>query len=127
MPKTGYPAEQQAVHACRNLRALDNSWYGGQPRRRVRCCLPTQLRPTWYPWGGGIFSISLGSTDGCLIVDVDAQKKRSGRLRAKGPFAAAHKELIETTKVAQCRGDHVLASMLWKLIHKWPVNCLGGG
>jgi len=133
MPKTGYPAEHQAIHACRNLRALDNSWYGGQPRLRcwdlTRCCRPTQLRPTWYPWGGGIFSISLGTSDGCLIVGVDAleKKKGSGRLHARGSVAAAHKELIESTKIAQCRGDHVLASMLWKLIHHWPVNCLGRG
>merc|ERR1712232_752132 len=56
VPKTGYPAEQQALHACRNIRALDNTWYGGTVK--LGGCIPvprffgpSTLRSTWYPWG----------------------------------------------------------------------------
>eukprot|EP00930_Biecheleria_cincta_P007446 TRINITY_DN108664_c0_g1_i1.p1 TRINITY_DN108664_c0_g1~~TRINITY_DN108664_c0_g1_i1.p1 ORF type:complete len:476 (+),score=69.26 TRINITY_DN108664_c0_g1_i1:25-1452(+) len=126
LPKTGFPAEQQAVHACRNIRALDNAWYGGVP---LGCCGvslpnlfgPRRLRATWFPWGAGIFAISLGPNDGCVVVDV-SWDKGSGRLWSKGALAAALKELIETTKVAQCRCDHRLSYFLWHQVHHFPIN-----
>merc|ERR1719476_728079 len=63
VPKTGYTAEEFAVHACVNIRALDKRWYG-----RWCSCAVSLLHPTWYPWGSGIFSISLGPADACFIV-----------------------------------------------------------
>lgn len=129
VPKTGYSAEQQAVHACRNIKALDN-----QRLMRLGECLPlsavlpggTRLRSTWYPWGSGIFAISLGPQDACLVVGLNGNKD-SGRLWSQGLAAAALKELIETTKTAQCRGDHNLSRFLWYTIHHWPINLWGRG
>eukprot|EP00747_Dinoflagellata_sp_TGD_P196755 gnl/TRDRNA2_/TRDRNA2_67268_c1_seq1.p1 gnl/TRDRNA2_/TRDRNA2_67268_c1~~gnl/TRDRNA2_/TRDRNA2_67268_c1_seq1.p1 ORF type:complete len:392 (+),score=60.86 gnl/TRDRNA2_/TRDRNA2_67268_c1_seq1:70-1176(+) len=130
IPKTGYPAEEQAVHACRNIRALDRKWYGGVPwcgSVPLPVFLgPSRLRSTWYPWGAGIFAISLGPSDGLLIVGT-TETKNSGRVRNVGLVAAAQKELVETTKVAQCRGDHMLASLFWHVIHHWPINLWGRG
>jgi len=134
VPKTGYTAEQQAIHAAQSIRALDRSRYGASDRCCIPfCCIPvpgcvlrTQPRTTWYPWGSGIFAISLGPNDGCFIVGAN-HTKNSGRIKYKGQRAAAMKELIETTKVAQCRGDHRLSSLIWYLIHHWPCNCVGKG
>jgi len=130
MPKTGYPAEQQAVHASKNICAKDRELYGGSA---WLCCIPlpgccgrTQLRSTWYPWGAGIFAISLGPNDGCFIVGTN-NHKNSGRLQHRGHFAAALKELIETTKIAHCRGDHYISAFLWYTIHHWPLNFVGSG
>jgi len=130
LPKTGYTAEQQAVHCSQSVCALDRQLYGGS----VRCCgmwMPgfcgrTSVRSTWYPWGSGIFAISLGPSDGCFIVGVN-ESKNSGRIWFSGHMAAAQKELIETTKVAQCRGDHALSSLIWYLIHHWPIHLVGKG
>jgi len=132
VPKTGYSAEQQAVHACRNIKALDYQRYGGSIRLS---CIPvpsmlvpgmTKLRSTWYPWGAGIFAISLGPEDGCVVMGLSGGKD-SGRLWSHGLVAAAQKELIESTKIAQCRGDHNLSALVWYLIHHWPVNLWGRG
>lgn len=129
MPKTGYAAEQQAVHACRNIRALGRSAFGSSgPGARAGCLCggPTSLRPTWYPWGAGIFAVSLGPHDGCVVVGASSEKN-SGRLWSRGWAAAAQKELIETTKLAQCRGDHLLSSVIWHLIHHFPIHLWGAG
>lgn len=37
------------------------------------------------------------------------------------------KEIIESTKIAQCRGDSTLAHFIWWMIHYWPVNLWGHG
>merc|ERR1712232_265604 len=130
VPKMGYPAEQQAIHVSRSIKALDTLWYHGQGHC---CCLPVpqacaQKRPfaTWYPWGAGIYAISLGPQDGLFISD-GSEQKGSGKVRHRGMFAAAQKELIETTKVAQCQRSHCFSQVLWYTIHHWPVNFWGRG
>jgi len=118
MPKTAYPAEQQAVHACRNICTLDTAL-----RNRARTA---GLRSTWHPWGAGIFAISLGPGDGCVVVGVK-DEKGSGCLWSTGTVAAAQKQLIENTKMRHCRGDGLLAMVAWYLIHHWPINLCGTG
>jgi len=123
IPKTGYPAEEQAVHACRNIISLDRRLHGGHG---WCCCLPLPvccnlgLRPSWHPWGASIFAISLGPSDGVVVI-------KGVGCYFTGLKAAALKELIETTKLAQGRGDHRLSTFLWYLIHHWPVNFWGRG
>lgn len=130
VPNMGYPAEQQAIHACRSIKALDTLWYHGQGHC---CCIPVpnacvKKRPfaTWYPWGAGIYAISLGPQEGCFVVDTTEQKN-SGKIRHRGLLAASQKELIETTKVAQCQRSHRFSQMLWYTIHHWPINIWGRG
>lgn len=94
VPKTGFPAEQQAIQACRNIRALDRRWFAPRclgcvptclgtalapvavpPKRpRQHFCGPRSLRPTWFPWAAGIFAVSLGPKDGVIIVGARFEK-----------------------------------------------------
>lgn len=121
VPKTGFSAEEQAVHACVNIRILDRRLH------EASCLGPcTSLRSTWYPWGAGIFSISLGPNDACLIVD-QTEVADSGHLLCVGALAVAQKEFIETSKMAHLRGDFGVSQLLWYLIHHWPVNVRGRG
>eukprot|EP00929_Paragymnodinium_shiwhaense_P118143 TRINITY_DN8987_c2_g1_i1.p1 TRINITY_DN8987_c2_g1~~TRINITY_DN8987_c2_g1_i1.p1 ORF type:complete len:504 (+),score=99.58 TRINITY_DN8987_c2_g1_i1:120-1631(+) len=131
VPKTGYPAELQAVHACRNIRALDHKWYEGQ----AYCfsCIPVPgsltlqgLRATWYPWGAGVFVIPLGPNDGCVIVGA-TEAKDSGSMHFSGKKAASIRNLIESTKMQQCRGIRRASNLLWQLIEQWPINICGRG
>jgi hypothetical protein len=127
--KTGYTAEVQALQACKSISTLDRA---GGP---VPCCcclaLPgccgrSKLIRTTWPWGSGIYAISFGSNDGCVVVGGNyLNQKEAGRIWFQGQTAATQKELIETTKVAQCRGDHRISSLIWYLIHHWPINCVG--
>jgi len=136
-PKTAYPAEQQALHASRNVMALDWHWHGQEFRKCpplgpgcLNPCFPRKPMPTWYPWGAGIFAVSLGPSDGCIITGgthEGSQQMNMGRLAFVGLAAAVQKELIETTKVAQGRGSHSMASLIWYTIHHWPVNLWGKG
>ncbi|CAL1130118.1 unnamed protein product [Cladocopium goreaui] len=93
LPKTGFPAEQQAMQAARNIKALDRRWFakrclGCVPREGL--CSPWHLRPTWFPWAAGIFAISLGPEDGVVIVGAKYEKG-SGRVYCRGALAAAIK------------------------------------
>lgn len=127
LPKIGYAAEQLSVHACYNIRALDRQQHGGGRCCWIRSgCLTGSLHPTWYPWGAGIFSISLGPTDGCVIVG-NKEQNGSGRLRLRGCAAAALKEMIQTTKMGHFQAGSPLSTFIWYVIHHWPLNVWGRG
>eukprot|EP00403_Amphidinium_massartii_P006930 CAMPEP_0178371524 /NCGR_PEP_ID=MMETSP0689_2-20121128/870_1 /TAXON_ID=160604 /ORGANISM="Amphidinium massartii, Strain CS-259" /LENGTH=421 /DNA_ID=CAMNT_0019991395 /DNA_START=164 /DNA_END=1426 /DNA_ORIENTATION=+ len=99
LPKTGFSAEAQALHACGNIKALSerlSSSYGGSQSL-------SKLLPARYPWGAGIFVISLGPSDGSTV---------TGRLAYSGLLAAAHKELVQATKMAHLQGRWHLASLI---------------
>eukprot|EP00929_Paragymnodinium_shiwhaense_P109274 TRINITY_DN7566_c0_g1_i1.p1 TRINITY_DN7566_c0_g1~~TRINITY_DN7566_c0_g1_i1.p1 ORF type:complete len:505 (+),score=55.60 TRINITY_DN7566_c0_g1_i1:128-1642(+) len=129
IPKTGYSAELQAVHAAKNIQTQDLLWYG--VAQGVNWWNPfswtrLMLRPTWYPWGSGIFAISLGPRDGCVVMGA-SERPNSGSLVATGALAVVFKELIENTKMSQSRGNDMLSSAIWWLIHNWPLNFVGHG
>ena len=46
VPKISYPGEEQALHAVHNIKIQAK---GG-----------AKLKPTWWPWGAGMFATSLG-------------------------------------------------------------------
>ncbi|CAJ1397633.1 unnamed protein product [Effrenium voratum] len=125
VPKTGFPAEQQAIHACRNIKALDRKWFA----RRCLCvpwqhtCGPRSLRPSWFPWAASVFAISLGPQDGVVICG--ASEKGAGRIFCRGKLASALKEVIEATKVASSRHEFGLSRILWHYIHhcRGPLCC----
>lgn len=121
VPKNGYAAEQNAVFAARNIKLLD----GSGP---CSLCLPRGLKTSWYPWGVRIFALSLGPRDGCVgLSTMDLRDPSTARLWARGQAAVAVKELITTTKVAHCRGDHRVSRWLWYVVHHWPIHCWGYG
>merc|ERR1712137_658535 len=109
LPKTAHVAEEQAIHACRNIQISDRRLYGG--------CFPCNknMRSSSEIRGSGLFILSLGREDGCFL----AGSGISGKIRCRGLAAVALKNTIESTKLAQCRGDHCLAKVIWYLVHHW--------
>lgn len=98
----------------------------------ARClnpCFPRKPMPTWYPWGAGIFAVSLGPSDGCIITGgthEGSQQMNMGRLAFVGLAAAVQKELIETTKVDECKGGFI-GEWIWYFVHHTPLNLFGRG
>merc|ERR1712136_546682 len=67
VPKISYPGEEQAIHACWNINILEK-------QRRGACCAPKNLKPTWWPWGAGMFATSLGPHDACFVLAANHEK-----------------------------------------------------
>merc|ERR1712107_538842 len=64
-----------------------------------------KLLPTWWPWGAGMFATSLGPHDACFVVAANEQKHSGWMVNWWLP-AAIQKEIIETTKVNECKWHH---------------------
>lgn len=136
IPKVAYAGEEQAVLAARNIKSLDRMLYSALANKCCGCIPKPQLsltllfkKPlgsTWYPWGAGVFAVSLGREDGVFITGCNHQKG-SGEIKCRGRLSAVLNELIESTKMGQCRGNSLIASTLWYLIHHWPINLWGEG
>merc|ERR1719436_18798 len=88
IPKISYPGEEQALHAVKNLERLDRG--------------RTNLGATWWPWGAGMFATSLGPHDACFVLAAN-DKKGSGYMVNWWYPAALQKEIIESTKIMECR------------------------
>jgi len=101
IPKISYPGEEQALHAVVNLELLDRMKYGNHGCKAC-CPRPKQLKPTWWPWGAGMFATSLGAHDACFVMAANEQKG-SGYMVNWWIPAALQKELIETTKIDECK------------------------
>merc|ERR1719261_1682032 len=98
IPKISYPGEEQALHACKNLERVDAKKNG----RHFPCGRGGKLKPTWWPWGAGMFATSLGPHDACFVLAANAEKG-SGVMVNWWIFAALQKEIIETSKVNECK------------------------
>jgi hypothetical protein len=113
IPKISYPGEEQALHACNNVVKLQTS---GQQ---------AVLSPTWWPWGAGMFATSLGPHDACFVMGAN-EKKGSGYMVNWWIPAALQKEIIETTKINECK-DGLIGILIWHFVHHTPVNLWGKG
>jgi len=127
IPKISYPGEEQALHVCKNLEAIDAHKYGGR-----KCCgmlphKPSELKmvPTWWPWGAGMFATSLGAHDACFVFAAN-ENKGSGIMINWWIPAALQKEIIETSKIDECR-DGLVGILIWHFVHHTPVNLFGRG
>lgn len=118
IPKVSYPGEEQAYHACRNVRLLDATLSG-------KAQSTGDLNDTWWPWGAGMYATSLGAHDGCFVMGAN-ETKGSGWLVTWWWPAAIQKDLIERTKLMECK-DQWLGKQLWHLVHRTPVNLWGRG
>lgn len=116
IPKISYPGEEQALHACKNVKAM------ARARARGR---PAKLMDTWWPWGAGMFATSLGPRDACFVLGAN-EKKGSGCMANWSTLAAVQKELIESTKIDECKGRPI-GKMVWHLVHHTPINMWGRG
>eukprot|EP00439_Symbiodinium_sp_Y106_P037833 s1516_g4.t1 len=88
VPKVSFPSEEQANHACRNVRLMNAE---------------KALRDTYWPWGAGLFATSLGPRDACFVMGA-SYRKGSGYLVNWWLPAVWQKDIIERTYVAQERG-----------------------
>jgi len=125
IPKISYPSEEQALHACHNLVILDKQKYGYGGCCGTSLCLPKKLMDTWWPWGAGMFATSLGPHDACFVVAANWTPK-SGKMVLWGLASAIQKELIETTKVDECRMGWI-GLLGWHFVHHTPVHLFGEG
>merc|ERR1712061_608122 len=116
IPKISYPGEEQALHACKNVMALQKAKEQGGIAK---------MSPTWWPWGAGMFATSLGPHDACFVMAAN-DKKGSGYMVNWWIPAALQKEIIETTKIDECR-DRLIGKLIWHFVHHTPCHLWGGG
>jgi len=119
IPKISYPGEEQALHACNNVEILDKK------KRHPNFHPFLNMLPTWWPWGAGMFATSLGPHDACFVVSAN-ENKGSGYMVNWYLPAALQKEIIETTKVSECKNS-IVGILIWHFVHHTPVNCFGRG
>jgi len=116
IPKISYPGEEQALHACNNLERLDKNRCHGKNLK---------LKPTWWPWGAGMFATSLGPHDSCFVLAAN-ENKGSGYMVNWWYPAALQKEIIETTKIDECKHG-IIGRCIWHFVHHTPVHLWGRG
>jgi len=114
VPKISYPGEEQALHACKNVEKLAKA-HGK----------PCKLMNTWWPWGAGMFATSLGPHDACFVLGAN-HVKGSGHMVNWWIPAALQKELIETTKINECK-DIFIGKWIWHYVHHTPIHLWGKG
>eukprot|EP00413_Alexandrium_margalefii_P003792 CAMPEP_0204513124 /NCGR_PEP_ID=MMETSP0661-20131031/1321_1 /ASSEMBLY_ACC=CAM_ASM_000606 /TAXON_ID=109239 /ORGANISM="Alexandrium margalefi, Strain AMGDE01CS-322" /LENGTH=451 /DNA_ID=CAMNT_0051518273 /DNA_START=66 /DNA_END=1421 /DNA_ORIENTATION=+ len=119
IPKISYPGEEQALHACKNIERMDKQ------AKHHKNISQTKLMKTWYPWGAGMFATSLGPHDACFVLGA-TDKPGSGHMVNWWLPAALQKELIETTKINECK-DIFIGKWIWHFVHHTPVNLWGKG
>jgi len=124
VPKISYPGEEQALHAANNLERMDAMKYGKSGCRSI-CPKPKGLKPTWWPWGAGMFATSLGPHDACFVMAAN-ENKGSGYMVNWWYPAALQKEIIETTKINECQ-DKIIGKMIWHFVHHTPCHLWGRG
>merc|ERR1719282_2297101 len=113
IPKISYPGEEQAIHAIKNVEALAKKGANAK------------LMDTWWPWGAGMFATSLGPHDACFVVAAN-EDKGSGWMVNWWIWAALQKEIIEQTKIDECR-DKPVGKAIWHFVHHTPINLFGKG
>jgi len=124
VPKISYPGEEQALHAVWNLERLDSHLHGNHGCRKL-CCRRTHFRRTWWPWGAGMFATSLGPHDACFVMGANPNK-HSGYMVNWWIPAALQKEVIESSKIDECK-DHVVGKLIWHFVHHTPFHLWGAG
>jgi len=120
IPKISYPGEEQALHAVRNVQKLDKLVKSGG-----RISEAKNLVETWWPWGAGMFATSLGPHDACFVLAAN-EVKNSGYMVNWWIPAALQKEIIESTKIDECR-DRWVGVLIWHFVHHTPVHLFGRG
>jgi len=116
IPKISYPGEEQAMHAVNNVKIMAKAKKSGKT---------PSLKKTWWPWGAGMFATSLGPHDACFVLAAN-EKAQSGYMVNWWYPAALQKEIIESTKINECK-DGIIGKMIWHFVHHTPFNLWGRG
>lgn len=151
VPKISYPGEEQAIIACRNIEKIDHLIYA---QKKKECCgvgltanmkicgcppckgvgtfctnllggVPMHVHDMHWPWGAGMFATSLGPDDACFVIAANWEKG-SGCMVNWGQLASVQKEIIEASKVNECRYSFI-GLAIWHFVHHTPVHLWGGG
>jgi len=151
IPKISYPGEEQAIIACRNIVKIDHLLYmsktseccgvGLVPNMKICGCppckgvgtfcehliggVPMTVHDMHWPWGAGMFATSLGPDDACFVIAANWEKG-SGCMVNWGQLASVQKEIIEASKVNECRYSFI-GLAIWHFVHHTPVHLWGGG
>jgi len=112
VPKISYPGEEQALHAVNNM-------------KKMAAGKPGKMKPTWWPWGAGMFATSLGPHDACFVLAAN-ENKGSGYMINWWIPAALQKEIIESTKINECKNG-CIGILIWHFVHHTPVHLFGRG
>jgi len=126
IPKISYPGEEQAFHACMNIEILDRAIH--RTCGDMVCCRRKgmgRLKDTWWPWGAGMFATSLGPHDACFVMAAN-ENKGSGYMVNWWIPAALQKEIIETTKIDECK-NRPIGKLIWHFVHHTPFQLWGKG
>jgi len=113
VPKISYPGEEQALHAVVNLKKL---------AKRGK---DATLQKTWWPWGAGMFATSLGPHDAAFVMGANWEKNSGYTVNWWIP-GALQKEIIESTKINECKNG-CIGILIWYFVHHTPINCWGKG
>lgn len=124
VPKISYPAEEQCVHCVSNVRILDNQ-RNGPLGYFCDICLSSELLDTWWPWGAGMFATSLGPDDACFVLGATSTPG-SGYLTLWGWVSAIQKEIIESSKVDECKHG-IIGQCIWYFVHHTYIHLWGEG
>jgi len=111
VPKISYPGEEQALHAVLNVKRMHAK---GKNAKLVK---------TWWPWGAGMFATSLGPHDACFVLAAN-DKPGSGYMINWWIPAALQKEIIETTKIHECKNG-CIGLLIWHFVHHTPIHLWG--
>merc|ERR1719282_337284 len=114
IPKISYPGEEQAMHAVHNVHIMEHNKSSKAPQ---------ELFTTWWPWGAGMFATSLGPHDACFVLAAN-ENKGSGYMVNWWIWAALQKEIIESTKIDECK-DKPVGKMIWHFVHHTPMHLIG--
>jgi len=123
IPKISYPGEEEAVIAVKNIFKIDKMVY---KNIKTDCFgYPLEISNMHWPWGAGMFATSLGPDDACFVAGAN-WVKNSGIMCVWGSPCAVQKEIIEASKVDECKFG-VIGRLIWHFVHHTPVHLFGGG
>mmetsp|Transcript_64820 Transcript_64820/g.173749 ORF Transcript_64820/g.173749 Transcript_64820/m.173749 type:complete len:533 (+) Transcript_64820:59-1657(+) len=145
IPKISYPGEEQATHAVRSIRAMagmSTTYFCTECPVLCGCCggccgcldlccsskYPAKKgepMDSYWPWGAGMFATSLGPHDACFVMGATSTP-RTGSLALWGILSAIQKEVIESSKVDECKGGW-MGEWIWHFVHHTCCHCFGDG
>merc|ERR1712107_319626 len=73
-----------------------------EKRTQHHCGSKIEIAGMHWPWGAGMFATSLGPHDACFVIAAN-WRKGSGYKVLQGQLSAVQKEVIEASKINECR------------------------
>jgi NADH dehydrogenase FAD-containing subunit len=126
IPKISYPGEEEAVITTNSILKIDAAQYGD---KKTVTCLGNPIKilnELHWPWGAGMFATSLGPDDACFVLGANWEKGSGLLCFWKGQLSAVQKEIIEASKINECRYG-LTGRLIWHFVHHTPFHFWGRG